>query len=80
MGERTSAWSSERGGMGGHAGDRPGLAVTTPDVLGGCFGPDRMGAGPKLGRTIQRGGVRGGNERELQSPPAAIEVYPSDQL
>lgn len=46
------------GGMGDKAEDRPRLTVTAL-VFGGCSGPDRMGAGPKLGRTIQSGGRRG---------------------
>lgn len=47
----------------------------------GCSWPDRVGAAPKLGRTICGvGGQTEDNEWDLQSPPAAIEVCPSDQL
>lgn len=66
--------------MGGaHRGQTRGKS-NNPRCLGDCSGPDRMGAGPKLGRTICRGGEGGYNERDLQGPPAAIEVCPSDQL
>lgn len=76
-GECMSAWSSKGGWV---ARSRPPGLRVTPPVFGGCSGPDVVGDSPKLGRTMQRGGGGGGNELDLQGPPAAIGVCPSDQL
>lgn len=61
------------GGWVAYRGQQSGVTSNNPDVWGSCSGPDRMGVGPHLGRTIQRG-------RRQTGPPAAIEVCPSDQL
>lgn len=47
----TFAW----GGWVAYRGQQSGVTSNNPDVWGSCSGPDRMGVGPHLGRTIQRG-------------------------